>query len=454
MDLARRKQLYNACKPEESLAPDDPRNVQLDAFGGPGTRPRGVVWAERLASAIELADGPVFMLFTGLPGSGKTTELRRLMSLLEREDRPRMLAVRVDAEQVIDISNPVDIPDLLAPLVHEVERAVLRAEGKDPDNAGNEGYLERFWHWLNKTEIEINKTDLGIPGPKALVAELRTRPSFRQQVRKIVATHLNEFLADARVQIEALQARARALGWADIVVVYDSLEKLRGMSSNWDEVLRSAERVFGGGAPHLQIPIHTLYTVPVALAVRRNVRVTLMPAVKVRDRAGHDSEPGIAALRQLVAQRIPAAELPQVFGPEHEARIDELIRRSAGYLRELVEMLRNAMLGELPISEHDFKRLINDIGDRYHRIIIGSDHTWLARVAVDKYLAAETLAERDAADRLLLDNAIIRYENDDSWFDLHPAVREIPGVEIEIERIRRERWDARQQALFPHEVDK
>lgn len=402
MDLARRKQLYNACKPEESLAPDDPRNVQLDAFGEPGTRPRGVIWAERLASAIELADGPVFMLFTGLPGSGKTTELRRLMSLLEREDGPRMLPVRVDAEQVVDISNPVDIPDLLAPLVHEVERAVLRAEGKEPDAANS----------------------------------------------KIVARHLNEFLADARAQLEALQARARACGWSDIVVVYDSLEKLRGMSSNWDEVLRSAERVFGGGAPHLQMPIHTLYTVPVALAVRRNVRVTLMPAVKVRDRAGKDSEPGMTALRKLVAQRIPAAELSEVFGPEAEARINELIRRSGGYLRELVEMLRNAMLGELPISEHDFKRLINDIGDRYHRIIIGSDHTWLARVALDKYLAVETEAERDAADRLLLDNAIVRYENKDSWFDLHPAVREIPGVEQEVERLRRERWDARQAVLF------
>src|SRR5690606_38638005 len=115
-----------------------------------------------------------------LPGSGKTTELRRLMSLLESDVGSRMLPVRVDAEQVIDLSNGVDIPDLLAPLVHEVERAVLQVEGKDPDDATREGYLERFWHWLNNTEVEFNKTDLGIPGPKALVAELRTRPSFRQ----------------------------------------------------------------------------------------------------------------------------------------------------------------------------------------------------------------------------------------------------------------------------------
>ena len=444
MDLARRKQLYNACKPEESLAPDDPRNVELDSFGDASSRPRGVIWAERLANTITFADGPVFMLFTGLPGSGKTTELRRLMRLLEQGPM-QMLTVRVDAEQVVDISNPIDIPDLIAPMIHEVERAVLELEGKDPDEAGSEGYLARLWQWITKTDVELNK----LPGPYSLIAELRTRPSFRQQVRDVVTSHLSEFLADTRVQLESLQRRALARGCSDIVVVYDSLEKLRGTSSNWDDVLRSAERVFGGGAPHLRMPIHTLYTVPVALATRRNVQVTLMPAVKVRDRVGKDSAAGIEALRQLVTQRLPAAELPQVFGPDHEARVTELIRRSGGYLRELVEMLRNAMLTELPINEHDFKRLINDIGDRYHRIINGTDHPWLARVAVDKYLAVETPEERNAADRLLLDNAIVRYENEDSWFDLHPAVREIPGVVQEIERLRRERQRLQQATLFP-----
>jgi hypothetical protein len=37
---------------------------------------------------------------------------------------------------------------------------------------------------------------------------------------------------------------------------------------------------------------------------------------------------------------------------------------------------------------------------------------------------------------LLQNNAILRYQNDQDWFDIHPAVRQIPGVREEIERQR------------------
>ena len=54
MDFADRKLYYNRCDPSEALAPDDERNVDLDAEAVGGYRPRGVVWVERLASEIDL----------------------------------------------------------------------------------------------------------------------------------------------------------------------------------------------------------------------------------------------------------------------------------------------------------------------------------------------------------------------------------------------------------------
>jgi hypothetical protein len=40
---------------------------------------------------------------------------------------------------------------------------------------------------------------------------------------------------------------------------------------------------------------------------------------------------------------------------------------------------------------------------------------------------------------MLANNAILRYLNDKDWFDLHPAVRIIPGVEAEVLRLHQAR---------------
>lgn len=56
MDFATRRLYYNRCRPYESLAPGDDRNLDLDTFGE--ERVRGVNWVHRLASRIELSEEP------------------------------------------------------------------------------------------------------------------------------------------------------------------------------------------------------------------------------------------------------------------------------------------------------------------------------------------------------------------------------------------------------------
>jgi len=87
MDSSTRKYLYDRCKPEEALGPADDRNVDIDALGEEGARARGVNWVERLASEIRLAEEPMCELFSGLRGSGKSTELRRLAHTLRTRSR-------------------------------------------------------------------------------------------------------------------------------------------------------------------------------------------------------------------------------------------------------------------------------------------------------------------------------------------------------------------------------
>jgi hypothetical protein len=51
-----------------------------------------------------------------------------------------------------------------------------------------------------------------------------------------------------------------------------------------------------------------------------------------------------------------------------------------------------------------------------------------------QYLVLDGDANREIADRLLQNNAVLRYLNDQDWFDIHPAVRRIPGVSEAIAR--------------------
>jgi hypothetical protein len=141
VDFKTRQYYYNQCKPIEPLDPTDTRNVNFDAEGTEGARLRGASWVERLASQVELSNEPTCLLFTGLPGSGKSTELRRLSKRLADPHRAHLLPVIIEAEEVVDLASAVDIPDLIAAIIYAADKTVLDAEGRESSQALRDGYL-------------------------------------------------------------------------------------------------------------------------------------------------------------------------------------------------------------------------------------------------------------------------------------------------------------------------
>jgi hypothetical protein len=437
MDPRDQRTYYNRCRPDEPLKPDDARNVDLDAYDV-----RGRSWAETLARRIGFAvaddavEEPACEFFTGLPGSGKSTEILRLARLLQ--ERSNLLVVRIDAQEVLDLTERIDVSDIRVAIWHHAERAVLQAEGRSGDDALKEGPLDRLGQLLTRLKPG-GKAELGVPGAK-LALEMKLQPSLRQEVQKRVAAHLATFLREADYELVLLKDRAKRCGKAGLVVLFDSLEKLRGISSNFEQVLESAERLFSGGAPYLKLPVHALYTLPPALILRLRVPVQFMPMIKLWHQDGTPFPPGAHAARKLIAQRVPEAQLAEFFGAENrdvlEDRLHRLIQWSAGYPRELVRLLQNAIL-DAPLNEATFRRLLGQAGDDYRRVVATSDLELLARVAQHGTLTPESDAERLLADRLLTSNVVLCYQNDSQWFGLHPAVRELPGLAETIERQRR-----------------
>jgi hypothetical protein len=415
--------LYNRCNPDEPLNPDDERYVDIDEHGV-----RGAQWSRKLARQIELSDVPVCQLFTGLRGTGKSTELRKLAARLAHPKQRNLLPVLIDADDVLDLTTDIDVSDVLALILLHCERAVLVAEGGRPEAALEDGPLRRLWNWLTRTDVEIGKLGLegevvGVKGKVEL--DLKTNPTVRQRVREVVAQHLSTFVRFVHEELVELDARAKKTGRSGVVVMFDSLEKLRGMSLTWKQVLESAERIFANGAPYLQLPVHVLYTIPPALTRRMADPVSFLPMVKVRAADGALHQDGFRALHELIAKRIAPADLEAIFGHGAvEARIRQLALWSGGYPREILRTLQGLLeLDDFPIGEKTLERQLQRAGNTYRSIVYDSGAmAWLGTVARTKKLITANDAEREAADLFLTNNVILRYLNDDEWFDVHPSV--------------------------------
>ncbi len=448
VDKKLRARYYKRCDPRESLPWDDERLVSDGAMA----KARGRDWVEKLAGQVELSQltgGPAFELFTGLPGSGKSTELHRLQARLEDPEGAHLLAVLIDAEEVMDLYNTIDVPDILIAILAETERRVLVEEGGNPANALKDGKLKRFWNWLTETEVELKGIEasaggeVGLPGVAKVsaggkvVLDMKTRPLLREKVRKTLDGQLTAFINQIKEAIGELDERARAAGYEGLVVIFDSLEKLQGTTSNWKDVLASAELVFANRAAQLRLPVHVLYTIPMALILRIRAQVTLLPMLKLYERTSGERAAGFDAAREIIRKRIPDEHLDEFFGaPNREARVDRLIEWSGGYPREIIRLLRNCVT-EPSLDEELFERILSTAADEYRRTVLGSAYPLLARLNVDKpSQILDREEDRETVDRLLQNNVVLGYLNSEPWYDIHPAVQKLKGVADAITRYR------------------
>ncbi len=419
--FALKKKYWNECDPSSPLTPDDARYVNVDAE----TDARGEGCVELMAEMIEVAKTPVCAFFAGLPGSGKSTEINRLAARLRDDKRANLLPIVIDAEEMLDLHAPVAEADILSMILYKADAAVLEAEHKDAKQAMAEGPGARFWQWLTTTEVVVGGAEIGSSefGVEAKVsADFKTNPSLRERVRKRVSAHMTTFLRESSELFLDMNRRARSYGYEGIVIIVDSLEKINGLSTNWKEVLAAAVKLFGGGAPFLKLPVHVVYTIPPALVTQMSSGLFFLPMLKIHDRNGRRAS-GMDAARAIIRRRVPDEYLKQVFGEaQFEDRLEKLITWSGGYPREILTLVQDCILKER-VDDRAFRRIIAAAGERFTRVVPDYAFPLLAQVAVENRLIFDGEEQRAIVDFMLQTNVILRYQNDEPWVDLHPAVR-------------------------------
>lgn len=429
------QRLVDLCDPDRPLEAGSAQYIPLDS--DPPVRGR-VSCIDTMYRTIMLTKGrESCQLFTGFPGTGKTTELRRLKAKLHEAAQPSAYAISIDFESYIDLFTPPTIMDIVRVLAYCLDQAADKAEGKDQEAAP--AYSRRLFTYIAKTSPTLKEIGFEAFGA-SLMLEFKNNPSFRQLAEEAVRSRFQQFVREARdTMTEAVIRIRKAVGGkADcLVVIADGLEKFRPIREDDRQVMEGAiETLFLSHHDLLRVPCHIIYTFPVWLRFRSaplgagySREPLVLPMVKIREQDGTDAEAGVQKMLSLVRRRLdPDPTL--VFRADQEDLLRRLIAASGGYPRDLLRMVRTLLMESptFPVRAEDVDQVIRDLRRVYHDTVLGTYAPVLARVAETHALPNADPSQLALFGYLFERWLIFAYRNGEEWFDVHPLIRDAPNL--------------------------
>lgn len=425
-DLQQLRHYFNRCRPEVPVPADDPERwyVDFDSLGLRGER-----CISTAASTIELAEDPTCQLFTGFSGSGKTSELRRLIRILEEN---RYFVVYADALRSIDVQNEIEYSDVLIALGLATDNAIDVAK-----NIGSMGQWRRRFADEVKTLLFA---DVSMSGLKEKVSnneigvELKENFSFRKAMRQAAHNRRRQLLDEVRRFFHEANEFVKKMSHPNgLVVILDNLEKL----SSSPDVQDSAKTMFINHTDALRAPgVHLIYTPPARVVFSKigpqlgklyDGEPLVLPMVKFNHRqSGEPFAAGRAAMRELLLRRLDALE---VFGGRLET-VDALVARSGGYMRDLLRLAQYSLqhAQSLPITTEHVAAAVAKLKRSYIRGYSTAFDDLLTYIAHHRpMLIPSGLTE--PLEEVIDGHFAMIYGNNEDWYDVHPLVLELQQEE-------------------------
>lgn len=193
---------------------------------------------QELANQIDLSESAGAYLFTGNRGTGKTTELLRLATILREYDCEVFYA---DMAEYLTLTQRVEVSDFLISMLGAFSEKIADRFTDDP---GKPSYFERTRSFLN-SNVQFNEVKVPA-GWIEFKAALQQNPTFKEQLQAKTRGLIEQLVKQARdFALEAVQyvRGQRANPDRKVVLIVDSVERLRGVGNTEDirEVFKSAE---------------------------------------------------------------------------------------------------------------------------------------------------------------------------------------------------------------------
>ena len=422
------KALYNTLG-DRPLPPDDPiYEPALNAQTASGTDA-----VTEIAAEIDFQEGGGVCLFTGQRGTGKSTELLKLQHRLEGLG---VVALYADLSEYVLLTKPIEVTDFLIAMAGALSDRIENDARFAKDKLTHRSYWERLSHFL-QSRVELKEFSVKLGDYGDIKASLKNDPDFKQQVQQASRGHVTQIVADAHAFFREAVASLRAASQMPdlkVVLIVDSIERIRGVGDEAMDVFESVRNLFFAHADHLRIPLlHVVYTVPPYLSVLAAGVGALMGGATVRrlvsthifkDRSREIDPAGLAVLRHIVIRRFSA--WASIYSTE---ALDRLAITSGGDLREFFRLLRQCLPSvrddsQLPLSAEAVKHV--ESSARTEMLPIPSDHlSWLKLIAQSHDTCLQSENQLPLLAHFLDNRLVMNYRNCSDWYDVHPLLRDL-----------------------------
>jgi thymidylate kinase len=379
------------------------------------TRPNSEL--EPMRIYLERQREPVKVLFTGHRGSGKSTELNKLATLL----RNSFFVVHFSITRALNLSDLTYTDLLLAIAMRLFSQATTgEAIGRRKRKVIGDVLLDDVYRWFTQ-EIVIEKTfepkaDASlVANVNLLLLKLEGKVSAEAVTRRQVRERVEHRLSDLLDKMNQVIAEITKNTGRRVLIIVEDIDKLD---------LARARDLFLNTAYALTAPkAHIIYSFPVALRYDNDfsqIRTSfahrfILPNVRVYHRDGTPDAVGQAMLQQVVLSRMDAALI-------EPPALDLAVTMSGGLLVTLVQLVQNAALralsaGQATIDLVHIQGAVTEIRHDYQALLEPRHY-----ITLRDYHQRKWLENEDAVREVLHNLSLLEYANDERWCDVHPIV--------------------------------
>jgi hypothetical protein len=379
-------------------------------------------------------------VFSGHRGSGKSTELRRL----QQELLASHYTLYLDVNDFLDAAD-LDYTDLFL-LVSRALLDQLRADGVSID-PGLIKLVEEWFVSVTKETEETVKLSAGVAvEAKAgaelpfiarllakLTADVKAGSSRKVGTRVELDRYFSGLLSNTNLLlISASEALAKAKRPSQILVLVDNLDRVPPKKGD--------TLFFAHGSQLQDLKCHVVYTVSIdTFYSHRGIgnvfpNHEILPNVKLRASRSDPSprKDAFSALREVIEKRINVGKL--LTDPK---LAEQVIAQSGGSVRQLVRLLREAVLssqsrGKEAIDAQSIDDAARALRLGFERILAAEDYERLALTFVSKRIKQDVDHMR-----LLSNTAVLEYNGTDLWHDVNPLIESIDAFKEALAKTRR-----------------